>query len=203
MSPQQSKPLAPAQLIPPTWPLQRWGMDLVGPLPPSQEGNKFAVVAIEYFTRWIEAKPLATITSKTVKKFFWQNIICRFRVPRTLIVDNGKQFDSDKFKEFYKNIGTSLAFASVYHLESNGAVKRANRVVFSAISKTLFSLRKGKWVEELPKVVWSHNTTMSRATGFTPFKLLYGEEAMLLEEAKHQSLRVLKQALALDEEYSK
>jgi len=82
-------------------------------------------------------------------------------------------------------------------------VKRANRVVFSAISKTLFSLRKGKWVEELPKVVWSHNTTMSRATGFTPFKLLYGEEAMLLEEAKHQSLRVLKQALALDEEYSK
>ena len=52
-------------------------------------GNKFAVVAIEYFTRWIEAKPLARITSETVKKFL-QNIICRFRVPRTLIVDNGK-----------------------------------------------------------------------------------------------------------------
>ena len=53
-------------------------------------GNKFAVVAIEYFTRWIEAKPLATITSKTVKKIFWQNIMCRFGVPRTLIVDNEK-----------------------------------------------------------------------------------------------------------------
>ena len=76
-------------------------MDLVGPLPPSQGGNKFVVVVIEYFTRWIEAKPLATITSETVKKFFWQNIICRFGVPRTLIVDNGKQFDLDKFKEFY------------------------------------------------------------------------------------------------------
>ena len=143
------------------------------------------MVAIEYFTTWIEAKPLATITSESVKKFFWQNIICRFRVPRTLTVDNGKQFDSDKFKEFYKSIGTKIAFASVYHLKSNGAVERANRVIFSAISKTLFNLYKGKWVEELPKVVWSHNTIASRTTGFTPFKLLYGEEAMLLKEVRH------------------
>ena len=114
-----------------------------------------------------------------MKKFFWQNIIYRFGVPRTLIVDNGKQFDSDKFKEFCQSIGTKIAFTSVYHLESNGAVERANRIVFSAISKTLFNLRKGRWTEELPKVVWSHNTTASRATGFTPFKLLYNEEAML------------------------
>ena len=71
-------------------------MDLVGPLPPSQGGNRFIVVAVEYFTRWIEAKPLAKITSETVRKFFWQNIICRFGVPRILTVDNGKQFDSEK-----------------------------------------------------------------------------------------------------------
>ena len=106
-------------------------------------------------------------------------------MPRTLTVDNGKQFNSDKFKEFYRSIGTKIAFALVYHPESNGAVERANRVIFSTILKTLFNLRKGKWVEELPKVVWSHNTTSSRATGFTPFKLVYGEEAMLPEEVKH------------------
>jgi transposase InsO family protein len=120
-----------------------------------------------------------------MKKFFWQNIICRFRVPRTVTVDNGKQFDSDKFKEFCKSLGTTLVFTSVYHPKSNGVVERASRIVFLAISKTLFNLRKGKWVEELPKVVWSHNTTTSRATGFTLFKLLYGEEAKLPEEAKH------------------
>ena len=105
------------------------GIDLVRTLPPSQGGNKFIVVAIEYFTRWIEAKPLATINLETVKKFFWQNIIYRFGVPRTLTVDNGKQFDSDKFKEFYKSIGTKIAFASIYHPESNGAVERANSVI--------------------------------------------------------------------------
>jgi transposase InsO family protein len=160
-------------------------------------------MAIKYFTRWIEAKPLATITSESVKKFFWQNIICRFGVPRTLTVDNGKQFDSGNFNKFCKSVGTTIAFASVYHPESNRAIERANRIVFLAISKTLFSLRKGKWVEELPKVIWSHNTTTSRATGLTPFKLLYGKEAMLPEKAKHQSLRVLKHVLAQDEEYSK
>jgi hypothetical protein len=55
--------------------------------------NKFAMVVVEYFTRWISAKPLATITSESIKKFFWQNIVCRFRVPRSLTLDNGKQFN--------------------------------------------------------------------------------------------------------------
>jgi hypothetical protein len=82
-------------------------------------------------------------------------------------------------------------------------VERANRIVFSTISKTLFNLRKGKWMEELSKVMWSHNTTVSRTTGFTWFKLLYGEEAMLLEEIKHQSLYMIRQAMAEEEEYSK
>ena len=64
------------------------------------------VVAVEYFTKWIEAKPLATITSQTVKKFFWQQIICCFGVPRELTVDNRTQFDSEVFKDFCKQIGT-------------------------------------------------------------------------------------------------
>jgi hypothetical protein len=118
-------------------------------------------------------------------------------------VDNGKQFNLENFNDFCTSIGTKIAFASVYHLELNGVVERANRIVFSAIFMTLFNLRKGKWIEELPKVMWSHNTTVSRATGFTPFRLLYGEEAMLPEEIKYQSLRTIRQAMAEDEEYSK
>jgi len=88
-------------------------MDLVGPMPTSQGGNKFAVVAIKYFTRWIEAKPLATITSETIRKFFWHNIVCIFRFPSLLTVDNGKQFDSDRFKELCHHIGTKIASASI------------------------------------------------------------------------------------------
>ena len=129
-----------------------------------RRGNKFTVVAIEYFTRWIEAKPLATITSEAVKKIVLAEHNLQIWSTKNLNIDNGKQFDSDKFKEFCQSIGTKKAFASVYHPESNGAVERANRIVFSAISKTLFNLHKGRWTEELLKVVWPHNTTASSAT---------------------------------------
>jgi hypothetical protein len=80
----------------------------------------------------------------------------------------------------------------VYHPQSNGAVERANGLIFLGIKKCLFNQKKGKWVDELPKVIWSHNTTMSRATGFTPFRLLFGTEAMTPEEIKNESMRVLK-----------
>jgi transposase InsO family protein len=89
-------------------------------------------------------------------------------------------------------LGTQAKFSSVYHPQSNGAVERANGLIFSGIKKCLFDQKKGKWVDELPKVIWSHNTTMSRATGFTPFRLLFGTEAMTPEEIKNESMRVLK-----------
>jgi hypothetical protein len=78
----------------------------------------------------------------------------------------------------------------MYHPQSNGVVERANGLIFSGIKKCLFE--KGKWVDELPKVIWSHNTTVSRATGFTPFRLLFGTEAMTPEEIKNERMRVLK-----------
>ena len=77
----------------------------------------------------------------------------------------------------------------MYHPQSNGAVERANGIIFSEIKKNITEQPKGKWVDELQKVIWSHNTTESRATKFTPFKLLYGEEAMTPEELRHGSYR--------------
>jgi hypothetical protein len=83
-------------------------------------------------------------------------------------------------------------FSSLYHPQSNGTVERANGVIFSGIKKCLFDQRKDKSVDKLPRVTWSHNTTVSRATGFTPFFLLFGTEAMTPEEIKNESMRVLK-----------
>jgi hypothetical protein len=119
----QRRPRAPSKLITPTWPLQRWGMDIVGPLPTAHGNFKFVVFAIEYFTKWIEARALATITSTTIRKFFWQQIIYRFGVPRELTVDNGKQFDCQDFKEYCCSIGTKLCFAFVYHPQSKAHKK--------------------------------------------------------------------------------
>jgi hypothetical protein len=167
-------------------------MDLVGPLPAAQGNCQFAAVVVDYFTKWVEAKPLANIRAPTIQKFFWQNIICRFGVPRELTVDNGKQFDYYTFKEYCKTLGTHAKFSSLYHPQSNGAVERENGLIFSGIKKCLFDQKKGKWVDELPKVIRSHNTTVSRATGFTPFRLLVDTEAMTPEEIKNESMRVMK-----------
>lgn len=181
MGPKSHRPSSLSQLIPPARPLQRWGMDLVGPLPTAQGNLKYAVVAVKHFTKWIEAKPLVNITSESVRKFFWQNIICRFGVPRELTIDNGKQFDSQHFKEFCHSVRTKLLFASVCGGKSNG-------VIFTAIKKCLFDQKKEKWTDELPKVIWSHNTSECRATKFTPFRLLYGAEAMTPEELNTKAL---------------
>jgi uncharacterized membrane protein len=182
----QKQPSSLTQLIQPTWPLQRWGLDLLGPLPPAQGNLKYVVMAVEYFSKWIEAKPLATITSATVQKFFWQNIVCRFGVPKAITVDNGTQFDAETFKHFCDRIGTKIHFASVRHPESNELVERANGIIMIGIIKLIFNQPRP---EELIKVVWSHNITVSRSTGFTPFKLLFGDEAITPEEAKTGSIR--------------
>jgi hypothetical protein len=92
------------------------------------------------------------------------------------------------FKDFYQQVGINVAFTSVYHPQSNGAVETANVLIFEAIKKILEGEKKGKWVEVMPRVVWSRNMTICRATNFTPFQLLYGTEAVLPEEIKHQSL---------------
>lgn len=82
-----------------------------------------------------------------------------------------------------------VMFASIYHPQSNGAVERANGLIFSSIKKCLFDQKKGKWADELPKVVRLHNAFESRATMFTPFRLLYGAKAMSPEELKNRRER--------------
>jgi IS30 family transposase len=159
----------PSQLIAPSWPLQWWDIDNVGKLTPAQENYTFAIVIIEYFTKWVEAKLVTNIVSATIQKIFWQNIICRYRVSQQINIDNAKYFDSAMFKDFCHQVRMNVSFASVYHPQSNGAVERANAMIFDAIKKILKGKKKGKWAEVMPRAVWSHNTTIYRATNFTPF----------------------------------
>jgi hypothetical protein len=91
------------------------------------------------------------------------------------------------FKDFCQQIRTKVAFTSVYHPQSNGIVVREQ--ILEAIKKILEGEKKGEWAEVMPTVVWSHNTTVCRATNFTLFRLMFGAEAVLPEEIKHQSLR--------------
>jgi hypothetical protein len=87
-----------------------------------------------------------------------------------------------------------IHFSLVRHPESNGFVEQANGIIITGIMRSIFNLSKGKWPDELVKVVWNHNTLVSRSTVFTPFKLMFGDEAITPEEAKTGSIRTLTSA---------
>nr|GEU30045.1 reverse transcriptase domain-containing protein [Tanacetum cinerariifolium] len=109
------------------WPFYKWGIDIAGPF---QEGHgkvKFLIVAIDYFTKWIEARPVATITGTQVKKFVWDNIVCRFGLPGEIISDNGKQFRDNPIKDWCEKLNIRQCFTSVKHPQANGLIERANR----------------------------------------------------------------------------
>ena len=76
------------------WPFSQWGIDIVGPLPIGKGQVKFLLVAIDYFTKWVEAEALTTITEAKIRSFVWKNIICRFGILMTIISNNGRQFDN-------------------------------------------------------------------------------------------------------------
>ncbi|GKB49044.1 reverse transcriptase domain-containing protein [Tanacetum coccineum] len=80
------------------WPFYKWGIDIAGPFLEGPSKVKFLIVAIDYFTKWIESKPVATITGNQVKKFVWDNIVCRFGLPGEIVSDNGKLFRDNPFK---------------------------------------------------------------------------------------------------------
>ena len=104
-------------------------------------------------------------------------------------MDNSKSFDNDLIREFANSLGIQIDFVSAYHPEANGVVERSNGIIFREVKKNLMNQSKGKWPVEVPKVIWSHNTSISRATCFSPFNLLYGEEAVMLEEIRFEGIR--------------
>ncbi|KAH9768928.1 Ribonuclease H [Citrus sinensis] len=140
------------------WPFAQWGIDLIGPLPKGRGAATHAIVAIDYFTKWIEVGTLNQITERKTTDFIWKNIICRYGIPYAIITDNGRQFDNNNFREFCRNLGVDLKFCTPSHPQANE--------------------QKGAWVDELPGVLWAYRTTHKTATGETPFALAFGHEAV-------------------------
>ncbi|GJT89840.1 reverse transcriptase domain-containing protein [Tanacetum coccineum] len=170
------------------WPFYKWGIDIAGPFPEGPGKVKFLIVAIDYFTKWIEAKAVATITGNQVKKFVWDNIVCRFGLPGEIISDNGKQFRDNPFKDWCEKLCIRQCFASVKHPQANGLVERANRSLGEGI-KARLDERSKDWIEELPHVLWAHRTMIKSSNGETPFSLTYGTEAVIPAEIGMPTLR--------------
>ncbi|RDX98920.1 Tf2-6, partial [Mucuna pruriens] len=157
------------------WPFHKWGIDILGPFPLAPGQLKFLTVAVDYFTKWVEAEPMTTITAERVKRFIWKKIICRFGLPAEIVSDNGTQFTSSTMAKFCQELHIRQSFTSVEHPQANGQAEAANRVILRA--------------EELPQVLWSYHTTPHSTTRETPFRLTYGSEAVIPVEIGEPSPR--------------
>jgi transposase InsO family protein len=161
-----------------------WGLDIVGPFPHVVGGYRFLYVAIDKFTKWLEATPVVKINKQSAVKFN-KSIICRFGVPNRVIADNGSQFTSGAFQRYCEDLGIQICYASIAHPESNGQVERANAEILKGPkTRTYDGFKKHgkKWIDELPCALWGNRTSPSRAMRETPFFMVYGAEAVLPPE---------------------
>ena len=182
-------PSEPLTSITSPWPFQQWELDILGPLPLGKGQCKFIIVAVDYFTKWAEAEPLATITEQKIHNFVWRAIIFGFGIPRSLVSDNGKQFDNAKFRDFYAELEIKNYYSSPAHPQSNGQAEVTIRTLKAALKTKLEDL-KGKLVEFLPEVLWAYRTTQKSATWETPFALAFGTEAVAPIEVGLKSPRI-------------
>ncbi|GJR56642.1 reverse transcriptase domain-containing protein [Tanacetum coccineum] len=166
-------PKTPMTSIMAPWPFYQWDMDIVGPIPQAAGKVKFLIVAIDYFTKWIEAKPLARITEKEVIRFVLDNIICRLNI---------------------QQMNTVMAYP-----QAKGLVESENKSLMEGIKTRLGRDRAG-WVEELPNVLWAHRTSINQSNGETPFSLTYDSEAVIPVEIGMPTHRTMVIREGMDEE---
>ncbi|GJT15926.1 reverse transcriptase domain-containing protein [Tanacetum coccineum] len=164
------------------------GIYISSPFPEAQGKVNFLIVAIDYFTKWIEAKPVIMITGNQIKKIIWDNIVCMFSLPGKIVSQNKKQFRDNPFKDWYDKHNIKQRFASVKHPQTNGLVERANRSLKKGIKASSDQGSK-KLVEEVPHVLWVHRTMIKTSNGDTSFSLTYDTEAVILVEIRMPSLR--------------
>jgi len=149
---------------------------------------KYLVVAIEYFTKWVEAESVAQITVHKVQHFVWKHIVCCFGVPRHVVLDNETQFASQQVGKLCSELGIKQIFAYVEHPQTDGQVELANKVLLRGLNRRL-EKAKGTWAEEVPWSLWAYHTTPQSTTRETPFNLVYETNAMIPVEIQENSPR--------------
>ncbi|GKV01681.1 hypothetical protein SLEP1_g14220 [Rubroshorea leprosula] len=171
------------------WPFAQWGLDLLGPFVKGVGGVTHLVVGVDYFTKWVEARPLSSLTSKKVEDFVFSSIICRYGIPNQIVADNGTQFNCSSFRDFCSSYGIKLHFTSVYHPESNGMVESVNKCILEGIRPRL-EQHKAKWgrrAQQRPLGIQNHEPNCHSET---PYHLAFGTEAVIPVEIGVPSFRV-------------
>ncbi|GKB90335.1 reverse transcriptase domain-containing protein, partial [Tanacetum coccineum] len=153
-----------------------WGIDFMGPFP-SSRGNKYILVAVDYLSKWVEAKALPTNDARVVVKFL-KSLFSRFGAPRAIISDRGTHFCNDKFDKVMSKYGVTHRLSTAYHPQTSGQVEVTNRGLKRILERTVGENR-ASWSDKLDDALWAFRTAYKTPIGCTPYKLVYGKACHL------------------------
>ena len=159
-------------------PLERVGLDILGPLPESSLGNKYILVVSDYFTKWVEAYPMPNQETVTIANVLVNEFISRFGVPLLLHSDQGSQFESSLFQELCSLLDIDKTRTAAYHPQSDGLVERFNLTLENMLSKYIASDQRD-WDSHLPMLMLAYRSSIHESTGQTPAAMMFGREVTL------------------------
>eukprot|EP00253_Pinus_taeda_P007146 PITA_07146 len=170
-------------------PFDKWYIDFVGLIDPSSRKKKYIIVCTDYLTKWVETKEIKAATEEKVVEFLRENVFYKFGYPRELVIDQGNQFTSHMIEKMLSQHNIKHRKSTPYHPQSNGKVEVTNRVLQGILTKVISNSRKD-WANILVETTWAYNITWKTTTGFTPYELVYGKNALLSNEFEYNTLRI-------------
>ena len=157
------------------YPGQLVGMDMCGPFPISQLGNKYILTLIDHATGWVEVKPLPNKTAAGILHYLESEYIPRYGPPEAMITDRGLEFRNELVSGYLRKLGVDLRHTTPYHPQTNGKVERFHRTLKDILRK-LVNARSGEWEDCLGPALWAHRVSTSLVTGYTPYFLTFGRQ---------------------------
>ena len=166
-----------------------WGLDFMGPFPPSK-GNKYILVAVDYLSKWAEAEALPTNDGRVVVRFL-KKLFSRFGTPKALISDRGTHFCNHQLEKILTRYGVYHRVSTAYHPQTNGQAEVTNRGLKRILEK-IVGINKKEWADKLDDALWAFRTAYKTTIGTTPYKLVYGKSCHLPVEIAHKAYWAIK-----------
>ena len=175
------------KLFPPKRAMEFVGIDLLGPLPVTEDGNRYLLIITDRFSKLTRAIPLKKETANDVAEAFFDHWVAVYGIPLILLSDNGSQFRARHFQSLCSILGTKQLFTAAYHPSTNGQTERFNRTILESMTHYVAEHQRD-WDKAASSATFAYNTTVNTSTGFSPFELVLGNPPRSISTPRYEFL---------------